>query len=233
MIATTSEKARVAAMQNLEGKTSNEILKIISKLTDVLAQIDVSIDYPEYDNEEQNKVTEQIKEAISEISILLKSFKKGNLYKKGVKIAIVGKPNVGKSTFLNAFIGKNRAIVTDIPGTTRDTIEEVLDIGGITVTLVDTAGLRETNDLIENIGQEKTKKVISEAEIILLMLDSKEGICEQDEEILKNNSEKHVILMLNKIDMMSEESIRILESKISHSHVIKTSFIKEARVSRG
>lgn len=225
MISSTSEKASIVAMQNLEGKISTEVHKIVDKLTDVLAEIDVSIDYPEYDHEEQKKVTEKVIDIKTDISILLKSFKKGMLYKRGVKITIVGKPNVGKSTFLNAFIGKNRAIVTDIPGTTRDTIEEVLEIGGITVTLVDTAGLRETDDLIENIGQEKTREAINESEIILLILDSNEGIGEQDEEILTSNTEKHVILVLNKIDMMNEESLKALESKITHSHVIKTAFI--------
>jgi len=161
-----------------------------------------------------------------QISRLIETYKKGSVYKNGIRIAIVGKPNVGKSTFLNAFIGKNRAIVTDIPGTTRDAIEEPLEIAGIPVTLIDTAGLRETENMIERLGQEKTREILKDADIVLLILDSNEGIYKEDEDILKEYSDKHVIIILNKIDVTEQEKIRSIEKGISHSHVLKASFLR-------
>jgi tRNA modification GTPase len=228
LISAKSDRAGRLAIQALRGEVSKEIERIKSELTDILASIAVMIDYPEYEYDEMQRddLTCSLRNIAGQISTLIETYKKGSMYKNGIKIAIAGKPNVGKSTFLNTFIGKNRAIVTDIPGTTRDAIEEHLEIAGVPVTLIDTAGLRETENIIEKMGQEKTRAVLEEADIVLLILDSNEGIYREDEEILKVYSDKHVIIILNKIDMTEQEKIRRLEKGISHSHVLKASFLK-------
>jgi tRNA modification GTPase len=227
LISAKSSRAGSAALHNLEGRVSCEIKSIKEELTEMLANIEVQIDFPEYDYEalDNNMLTKKLARHRNIINTLINSYKKGNIYKNGVRIVIAGRPNVGKSTFLNTFIGKNRAIVTDIPGTTRDTIEEYLELDGIPVTLTDTAGLRETENIIEKIGQEKTKEAIKEAEIILLILDPKDGISKEDEDVLRQCKGKNVIMVLNKTDTVDEARLKELEAKIKHSCVARTSLI--------
>jgi tRNA modification GTPase len=227
LISAKSSKAGDTAIQNLEGRVSAEIKKIKEELTQILAEIEVMIDFPEYDigESEDDKFVGRISKQITAIKKLIGSYKKGSIYTNGIRIVIAGRPNVGKSTFLNIFTGKNRAIVTDIPGTTRDIIEEHLDIDGIPVILTDTAGLRDTENIIEQMGQEKTKQAIHEADVILLMIDPKDDFGSEDEEVMKLCSGKHILVVLNKTDTVDETRLKELEKRIRHSCVARTSLI--------
>lgn len=232
LVAAKSKKAGEMALRSLKGELSEKITEIKDRITDELARMAVSIDYPEYDEAEHDISRTQavIKELSYNIKKLIDTYKRGCLYNDGVRIAIVGRPNVGKSTFLNTFTGKNRAIVTDIPGTTRDTIEEYLEIEGIPVVLTDTAGLRDTDDQIEKIGQEKTIETLERADIILLILDSNEGYFNREDEILRKYIDKHIILVLNKTDKTDEGRLTDLEKEIPHGHIIRASLINKEGV---
>lgn len=232
LVAAKSKKAGEMALRVLKGELSKKISVIKESLTDELAALAVRIDYPEYDDVWQDiSITQKmIKNLSSQILKLIETYKRGRIYNNGVRIVIAGRPNVGKSTFLNTFIGKNRAIVTDIPGTTRDTIDEHLEISGIPVLLTDTAGLRDTDDHIEMIGQEKTIEALDSADIILLVLDSYEGYFSKEDEIVKKYSGKHIILVLNKTDKTDERRLNELEKSIPHGHMIRASLINNEGV---
>jgi tRNA modification GTPase len=226
----TKESSR-AAIEQLEGKLSKRIKDIRAKLIQLIAHIEVNIEYPEYDIEEMTLETaiSTIIQAQDELQSLIKSFEKGKIIKEGIKAVIVGKPNVGKSSLLNEFTGKNRAIVTDIPGTTRDIIEDYVDINGMPMRILDTAGIRETEDLVEKIGVQKTEKEIQAADLIILVIDASEGISKEEIKILEKASDKKVIVLLNKIDLLNEEeSIKIEKEtrvKSGDKDLIKASLI--------
>lgn len=176
LINSKSEKEANAAINQLEGKLSKKINEIKSQLLDLMADVEASIDYPEYDIEDvtNNKildVTEDIKQKLIKLS---NSFKNGKILKEGIKTVIVGKPNAGKSSLLNNILNEDRAIVSDIKGTTRDTIEEFVTINGITLKLIDTAGIRETENSIEQLGVERSKKLINNSELVIVIFDGNE-----------------------------------------------------------
>lgn len=192
------------AVSGLKGDLSKLINELREELLFLIAQIEVNIDYPEYDDATQMSV-ELIKphvlNLIKKLNTLLDDANKGKLIRDGVKTAIVGKPNVGKSSLLNALLNEERAIVTDIEGTTRDTIEAQINIGGITLILMDTAGIRETKDIVEQIGVKRSKKAIDEAELIILVLDQSRQLSKEDLELLEQTKNQRRIVVGNKNDL--------------------------------
>lgn len=202
LINSKSDKENKISLKQIEGVLGKRIKDIKKDIIDLLVDIEANIDYPEYDLEEvrREKIVEILTNSINKIENLEKTFDSGRVLREGVNTAIIGKPNVGKSSLLNALLRENRAIVTEIAGTTRDTIEEYVTIKGIPLKLVDTAGIRETEDLVENIGIEKSKKAISEAELVLILLDATDEITAEDKELLEMVKNKNYIILINKID---------------------------------
>ena len=201
-----SDKEAKSGIKQLEGYLSKEIKGIKKEILDVLVNIEVTIDYPEYDTPEvQEKEIAQMLESVGKkLKKLEKSFDNGKIIKDGIKTAIIGKPNAGKSSLLNAILKEDRAIVTDIAGTTRDTIEEFVTINGIPLNLVDTAGIREASDEVEKIGVEKSIKQANDADLIIAIFDSSKDLEEEDIEILNLIKGKKSIILLNKSDLNSK-----------------------------
>lgn len=225
----TDEGSR-AAISQLEGKLSERLKEARKKLIELLAHIEVTVDYPEYDVEEitGNMIYNELDEINDKLQNIIKGFEKGRIIREGIDAVIVGRPNVGKSSLLNELSGKNRAIVTDIPGTTRDIIEEYININGIPVRIIDTAGIRETQDVVERIGVEKTHKAIGEADLIIMMIDAKRGINEEDNDIISKLVDKKLIILINKVDLVDENEIQKIERQLEGKRYLRTS-LKEDR----
>ena len=220
VINSTTKEAKKLNLMSLDGKTSALIRPIKTKLADILSLIEVNIDYPEYEDIEvanKDTIINVVNEIIPQIDELIDDGEKAKIINEGIKVALVGKPNVGKSSLLNAFLGEDRAIVTDIAGTTRDVVEGSANIDGIVLHLFDTAGIRESNDKIETIGIEKSKKTIQEADIVVVVLDSTSNLDEEDRQILEYTKEYNPIVVYNKNDESSsnnELSISALNNEI-------------------
>lgn len=207
IINSKSESERKASINQLEGKLSKKIKEIESILLDAMADIEASIDYPEYDIEEMtNKKLASIVEVVREKLIKLQeSYGQGKLIKDGINTAIIGKPNVGKSSLLNLLLNEERAIVSDIEGTTRDTIEEYINLKGITLKIIDTAGIRKTNDEVEKIGVEKAINIIDHVDLIISIFDDSRAFDEEDEKIVELIKNKKAIVLLNKSDLQNNK----------------------------
>ena len=223
IINSKTDKESKVAIQQLEGNLSEKIKNIRQKTVSLLADIEVTIDYPEYDVEE---VTEsKISDFLKEIDILLdqleKSFLNGKILKEGIKVAIIGKPNAGKSSLLNLILNEERAIVTDIEGTTRDSIEEFIHIDGVPLKIIDTAGIRNAKDEVEKIGVEKSLKIAEESEIILAIFDISKELDEEDKKILEMIKQKNAIILLNKIDL--EKRLNLTEIRACEKPIIEVS----------
>ena len=192
-------------MDELRGDLKEKIQKFKKALLDVTAHVNVVLDYPEegIDDPLPENLRINLEKVFEEANILIESYDKGKKIKDGIKTVIVGKPNVGKSTLLNSILKEERAIVTHVAGTTRDIIEEIINIKGIPLVLVDTAGIRETEDIVENIGVEKSKEFIEKADLVLLVLDNSRELEKEDKEVIEKIKEnnKKVIVLLNKIDL--------------------------------
>lgn len=223
-----SDKEAKEGIKQLEGYLSNKIRDIKSDLLEIMTNIEVSIDYPEYDTPEVS--FEDLRNKLIKIKTNLinleKSFDNGKLIKEGIKTVIIGKPNVGKSSLLNYILKEDRAIVTEYEGTTRDTIEEFVNINGIPLKIVDTAGIRKTSNEVEKIGIEKSKKMAENADLIICILDTSRELEEEDFEILKLAEEKKNILLLNKMDLETkfDENSEYLKH---FNNIIKISAIKQ------
>ncbi|MBX4262044.1 tRNA uridine-5-carboxymethylaminomethyl(34) synthesis GTPase MnmE [Clostridium estertheticum] len=229
IIRAKTELSMKSALMQSEGSISREIKIVRNKLLSVIAHIEVTVDYPEEDIEDvtANEVREEVTFIISEIDMLLSTADEGKILREGLSTVIVGKPNVGKSSLLNALVKEKRAIVTDVPGTTRDAIEEYISIEGIPVKIVDTAGIRETDDIVEKIGVETSKQKIDEADLVILMLDSSMDLSREDIEIIDYIKEKKYIVLLNKSDLGGKidiSELRNLKSKYVTDISIKTGF---------
>lgn len=217
LIEAKTELARTQAMKELNGNLSNKIDLLREKLIEIISNIEVNIDYPEY--EDINKVTNEqiypkIKELIQEIDNLIASSEDGKIIKEGITIGIIGKPNVGKSSLLNAILEEEKAIVTDIEGTTRDTIEGTTIINGIACNFIDTAGIRNSNNIVEQIGVNKSKKIIDTCDLVILVLNNNDIITKEEQELLEQIRNKPHIVIVNKIDLeqkleLNEECIKI------------------------
>lgn len=202
LINSKSDKESKASYKQLEGLLGAKIKEIKQGIIDLLVDIEANIDYPEYDIEEvrRERIYNVLSTNVSKLETLEKSFESGKILRDGVSTVIIGKPNVGKSSLLNRLVKEDRAIVTEIAGTTRDTIEEYITIRGIPLKLVDTAGIHETDDIVESIGVNKSKKAIDESELVLLMLDATRELSKEDEELLEATKNKNRIILINKID---------------------------------
>lgn len=228
MIRAKTDKSFDVAVSQLEGRLSLKVEEIRQKLLDLLVDITVNIDYPDEDIEEitYEKLEESIVETQDMIEKLLATSSTGRMIREGIKIAIVGKPNVGKSSLMNGLLKETRAIVTDIPGTTRDTIEEVLSIRNIPVYLVDTAGIRETSDKVEKMGIEKSKEAFNQADFILFLLDGSRPLEEEDLQIMELLKERKSLVLINKRDLGEAISIEEIAAKLPASQVIEASLLK-------
>ena len=200
------------ALGQLEGSLSKEVKRIRDKLLEMLAHITVNIDFPDEDIEEitYRTLKEEAEEIIRDIEGLLKTAHTGKIIREGLSTVIIGKPNVGKSSLMNALLRESRAIVTDIPGTTRDVIEEYVNIQGIPLRIIDTAGIRETEDFIEKIGVERSKEFFNRADLIIFVLNAAEPLSSEDEQIMKLVEHRDAIVLINKIDLPA----KLEESKI-------------------
>ena len=202
LINSKTDREAKASVNQLKGGLSKEINSIKKQLLDIMADIEATIDYPEYDIDEitQNNVKGKLEYVKKELEALEKSFDNGKILKDGVKTAIIGKPNTGKSSLLNLLLKEERAIVSEIEGTTRDTIEEYISINGIPLKIIDTAGIRNTNDKIEKIGVEKSIRLIDESDLIIAIFDNSNELDNEDKKILELIKNKKAIVLLNKID---------------------------------
>ena len=224
LIASKTDLSRKIAVEALAGKLSDTVNRLNDRLAALLAEIEASIDFPEEDLDFM-KVETQLETARTvqiDLTTLLETATEGRLITEGANVAILGKPNVGKSSLLNALIGMNRAIVTNIPGTTRDTIEEMINIGGIPLKLIDTAGIRHTEDLVEQQGVERSKAVQDRAELLLLMFDASQPLNDADLELLKTARSAKAILILNKMDLPVVTSPTALLAHCPKKRVVET-----------
>ncbi len=204
LIHAKSERAMKIANLGVQKETSKLIRNLREKLLTIIAQIEVNIDYPEYDDAivmSKEIIKPMTLDLIKEIDLILRESQKNQLIRDGVKTAIVGKPNVGKSSLLNALLDEERAIVTEIEGTTRDTIEAYINISGVTLKLMDTAGIRDTEDVVEKIGVNRSKKAITEAELVLLVLDRSKALSKEDQTLLALTKDQRRIIIGNKADL--------------------------------
>ena len=212
VINATTKEAKNLSLLSLDGKTSELVRPIKTKIADLLSLIEVNIDYPEYEDIEvanKDKIIDHVDELIPKINALVEDGQKAKIINEGVKVALVGKPNVGKSSLLNAFLGEDRAIVTDIAGTTRDVVEGHVNIDGVVLHLYDTAGIRDSEDKIESIGIEKSKKTIKEADIVVVLLDSSNDLDDEDKQILEYTKEYNPIVVYNKDDNNKSNQLSI------------------------
>ena len=200
-----SEKEAKTGIKQLEGVLSKKIKEIKQEILDVMVNVDVSIDYPEYDVEDvtNSQISNMLNSVQTKLEILEKSFDNGKLIKEGIKTAIIGKPNAGKSSLLNAILKEDRAIVTEYEGTTRDTIEEFVNIEGVPLKLIDTAGIRDAKDEVEKIGIKKSKEIANDADLVIAIFDSSKELTKEDLEILNIIKNKKSIVLLNKADLNS------------------------------
>lgn len=218
-----------AAVSQLEGRLSKKLKAIREILVELLAHIEVTVDYPEHDIEEitGEKVHEKLIEIKKELAALAKTFERGKLLREGIDIVIAGKPNVGKSSLLNQLAGNTKAIVTDIPGTTRDIIEEYVNIKGIPAKITDTAGIRQTQDVVEKIGVDRALKAIEAADLIIMVIAADTGILEEDLEVLQNVKDKRSLILINKTDLADEMKINEIRSQINSQIVLEASVIND------
>ena len=204
LINSKSEAEKKLALNQIEGKVSNLIKDLRQKILEMLASIEVKIDYPEYEDIEEvtyEDLNINIKEIETKIDKIIKESENGKIVKEGIKTAIIGRPNVGKSSLLNKLLQQEKAIVTDIAGTTRDIVEGSIIINGVILDLIDTAGIRKTDDIIESIGVNKSIEALKEADLVLLVLNNNEKLSQYDKELLEKIKEKKHIIIINKIDL--------------------------------
>ena len=208
VINATTKEAKELSILSLKGKTSELIVPLKKRIADVLALIEVNIDYPEYEDIEvanKSHVIELADELIPQIDSLVSDGQKGLIIKEGIKVALVGKPNVGKSSLLNALLGESKAIVTDIAGTTRDIVEGEINLNGVVLHLLDTAGIRSTGDKIENIGVNKSKETIEKADLVIILLDASNELDIEDKQIIELCKDKPHIIVYNKSDKLDSK----------------------------
>lgn len=230
IIRAKTDKAMNIAVKQLDGSLSDLINNTRQEILNTLAQVEVNIDYPEYDDVEE-ATTEIIREKTTEfealLTNLLKTARRGKILREGISTAIIGRPNVGKSSLLNNLLREEKAIVTDIEGTTRDVIEEYVNINGVPLKLVDTAGIRETEDIVEQIGVERSKKALKEADLVLLVLNASEPLTDQDRQLLEISQDSNRIILLNKVDLPERIEIDQLPEDYIKISVLKNQNIDQ------
>ncbi|HAR4367136.1 TPA: tRNA uridine-5-carboxymethylaminomethyl(34) synthesis GTPase MnmE [Staphylococcus aureus] len=229
-IRSKTDRASKVAMNQIEGRLSDLIKKQRQSILEILAQVEVNIDYPEYDDVEDATtefLLEQSKEIKQEINHLLDTGAQGKIMREGLSTVIVGKPNVGKSSMLNNLIQDNKAIVTEVAGTTRDVLEEYVNVRGVPLRLVDTAGIRETEDIVEKIGVERSRKALSQADLILFVLNNNEALTQEDYTLYEVVKNEGVIVIVNKMDLEQNIDINEVKDMIGDTPLIQTSMLKQ------
>lgn len=227
IITAKTELSAKSALEQSGGKLSREIMTLRDKLLEVIAHIEATVDYPEDDLEEvtADRAKVSIQDVVDKVNELLSSADEGKILREGLSTVIVGKPNVGKSSILNALLMETRAIVTDIPGTTRDIIEEYISIDGIPIKIIDTAGIRDTEDVVEKIGVERSREKVGSADLVVLVLDISRELSEEDKEVISFIKDKKYIVLLNKVDLehkINKEDIKELNSNFIINFSAKT-----------
>lgn len=225
LIRAKTDKGYYAAMDQLSGRLSQKVRALRAEMTEILVEIAVNIDYPDEDIElvSYEKLEADLKRMRESLIRLKNTMDTGRILRDGLKTAIVGKPNVGKSSLMNRLLGENRSIVTDIPGTTRDTIEELLSIKGIYLRITDTAGIRKTDDIVEKIGVEKSREMCRNADLILFLLDGSTSLSPEDEELFQEIQEKKAVVLINKSDKGQVLKKEEIEKRVMGKTVIETS----------
>lgn len=229
LISAKTEKSFDLAYHQLEGSLSNKINTVRESLLKTIAHLEVCIDYPEEDIEEitYDEIITSFTHVQNELNLLLAHSDNGRIIREGIKIAIIGKPNVGKSSLLNALLKEARAIVTDVAGTTRDIIEEHLNIQGIPIRIIDTAGIRETSDQVEKIGVERSKEIFNKADMVLFVLNAAEQLTEEDKMLMTLVADKKSIVIINKMDLDNKIEWDHIEDHFKNQAIIKTSLLKD------
>ncbi len=209
-----TDKSRDIAIARLKGSLSAEIKDIRENILTMLANIEAAIAYPEHDDETMTRsmIEKGTREALEKVDRLIATADMGRIYREGIKTVILGKPNVGKSSLLNALLEEDRAIVTDIPGTTRDVVSEFINVGGIPLNIIDTAGIRDTDNVIEKIGVERSRSLAREADLILLMFDGSSRLSSEDRELMSLTKGKRTIVLINKLDLEQKLDLRDMDA---------------------
>ena len=230
LIRAKTDKSMQLAMRQLDGQLSHLIQNLRQKILNTLAQVEVNIDYPEYDDVEEmtlQLLREKTQQVLQGIRALLNTASQGKILRDGLKTAIVGRPNVGKSSLLNVLLREEKAIVTDIAGTTRDTIEEYVNVRGVPLQLIDTAGIRETDDVVEKIGVERSRKALKEADFVLLLLNQSETLQEEDIRLLETTKGMKRIILFNKTDLPSKLSTEDIAPYAQEEEIVTTSMLNK------
>ena len=230
LIRAKTDKSMQLAMRQLDGELSHLIQNLRQEILNTLAQVEVNIDYPEYDDVEEmtlQLLREKTQQVLQGIRALLNTASQGKILRDGLKTAIVGRPNVGKSSLLNVLLREEKAIVTDIAGTTRDTIEEYVNVRGVPLQLIDTAGIRETDDVVEKIGVERSRKALKEADFVLLLLNQSETLQEEDIRLLETTKGMKRIILFNKTDLPSKLSTEDIAPYAPEEEIVTTSMLNK------
>lgn len=230
LIRAKTDKSMQLAMRQLDGQLSHLIQNLRQEILNTLAQVEVNIDYPEYDDVEEmtlQLLREKTQQVLQGIRTLLNTASQGKILRDGLKTAIVGRPNVGKSSLLNVLLREEKAIVTDIAGTTRDTIEEYVNVRGVPLQLIDTAGIRETDDVVEKIGVERSRKALKEADFVLLLLNQSETLQEEDIRLLETTKGMKRIILFNKTDLPSKLSTEDIAPYANEEEIVTTSMLNK------
>lgn len=233
LIRAKTDKAMNIALGQMDGRLSRLIKTLRQALLETLAQVEVNIDYPEYDDVEEMTLPMLIEKCTwvkEEIEKLLITSSQGKILREGLSTAIIGRPNVGKSSLLNSLIQENKAIVTDIAGTTRDIIEEYVNVRGVPLKLVDTAGIRETEDIVERIGVEKSRQVLKDADLILLVLNNAEPLTEEDRRLFEAVKGMDYIVIINKTDLPNQMDMEVIKQLAGDKLIVTTSLLQEEGV---
>ncbi|TRZ36486.1 tRNA uridine-5-carboxymethylaminomethyl(34) synthesis GTPase MnmE [Niallia circulans] len=235
LIRAKTDKAMNVALGQMEGRLSKLIRSLRQEILETLAQVEVNIDYPEYDDVEEmthQLMLDKSKFVQEEIRKLLQTSQQGKILREGLSTVIVGRPNVGKSSLLNSLVQDNKAIVTDIPGTTRDVIEEYVNVRGVPLRLLDTAGIRETEDIVERIGVEKSRKVLKEADLILLVLNYADDLTEEDIKLFKAVEGMDYIVIVNKTDLPQKIDMDRIKEISANQKMVTTSLLQDKGINQ-
>jgi tRNA modification GTPase len=233
LIRAKTDRAMNVALGQMEGRLSKLIKKLRQEILEILAHVEVNIDYPEYDDVEEmthKMLLEKAQYVREEIQKLLRTSQQGKILREGLSTVIVGRPNVGKSSLLNSLVHENKAIVTDIPGTTRDVIEEYVNVRGVPLRLLDTAGIRETEDIVERIGVERSRQVLKEADLILLVLNYSDDLTAEDENLFKAVEGMDVIVIVNKTDLPQKIDMEKVKELAKDYKIVTTSLLEDRGV---